>query len=69
MFPITDETINVFYKGSFTAYGVYLTPMESGTHDDIDIPLFNAYDESTYIEFNSCIITPVQLIIPFTPES
>ena len=69
VFPITDETINVFYKGSFTAYGVYLTPMESGTHDDIDIPLFNAYDESTYIEFNSGIITPVQLIIPFTPES
>lgn len=68
LFPINDEIINVFYKGAFSAYGVYLTPMMSGWYDEINIPLFNDYDnngDETHVDFTPGSLTPVQLIIPF----
>jgi DNA-binding protein HU-beta len=66
-FPIADGTIEVFYKGPFTAQGVCLTSPEYRYWDtELDIPKFDEVN-NTPIEFQTGSITPVQLIIPLRP--
>lgn len=67
-FPMTNDFINVFVKGTFLVYGIELFPFRDDFYD-VNRKSFNYVDGSTTLQINPGNIVPVQVIIPFHPMS